>query len=354
MIYLGDNWPDRYRNAVFTCNLHGRRVNHDRLERQGSGYVAHHERDFLMANDSWFRGLEMKYGPDGGVYVTDWYDTGECHEADADNAHRENGRIYKVAYGKLSPVQVDLSRLDDVALARLQLHRNEWYVRTSRRLLQERAAADATWRRRIASCREILESNADVTRQLRAMWALHATGGLDAAAARALLDHPSEHIRAWGVRLLCDATTPAPAALSQFAELAKMDPSPKVRLSLASIVRRLPLADRWSIVESLATHKEDATDRMLPLMIWYAAEPLVTADRSRAMSVAAVCQIPTVRRFMARRTVEADPTAGLAAVLGLLKSADSAACFDLLIGTHDGLRRKKSPVPRAGRTSLPI
>ena len=94
---------------------------------------------------------------------------------------------------------------------------------------------------------------------------------------------------------------------------------------------------------------------MLPLMIWYAAEPLVTADRSRAMSVAAVCQIPTVRRFMARRTVEADPTAGLAALLGLLKSADSAACFDLLIGTHDGLAlRQKPPVPRAGRTSLPI
>ena len=35
MIYLGDNWPDRYRNSVFTCNIHGHRVNHDRLEREG-------------------------------------------------------------------------------------------------------------------------------------------------------------------------------------------------------------------------------------------------------------------------------------------------------------------------------
>ena len=34
MIYLGDNWPDRYRNGVFTCNIHGHRVNHDRLERR--------------------------------------------------------------------------------------------------------------------------------------------------------------------------------------------------------------------------------------------------------------------------------------------------------------------------------
>ena len=95
-----------------------------------------------MANDPWFRGLELKYGPDGGVYVTDWSDTGECHETDADNAHRENGRIYKVTYGRApSRVKVDLAASSDEELARLQLHKNDWYVRTARRLLQERAAA---------------------------------------------------------------------------------------------------------------------------------------------------------------------------------------------------------------------
>ena len=141
MIYLGDNWPDRYRNDVFTCNIHGKRINRDRLERRGSGYVARHEPDFLMANDTWFRGLELKYGPDGAVYMTDWYDTGECHENDADNAHRENGRIYKISHGTPQPVTVDLAGLDDEALAQLQLHHNDWYVRTARRLLQERAAA---------------------------------------------------------------------------------------------------------------------------------------------------------------------------------------------------------------------
>ena len=77
--------------------------------RAGSSYVARHEQDFLMANDTWFRGLELKYGPDGAVYLTDWYDTGECHETDADNAHRENGRIYKISYGTPKPVKVDLA-----------------------------------------------------------------------------------------------------------------------------------------------------------------------------------------------------------------------------------------------------
>ena len=103
--------------------------------------MARHEKDFLTVDDTWFRGLELKYGPDGAVYLTDWYDTGECHETDSDNAHRENGRIYKISFGKAAAVKVDLSAESDLALARYQLHANDWYARTARRLLQERRAA---------------------------------------------------------------------------------------------------------------------------------------------------------------------------------------------------------------------
>ena len=341
MIYLGDNWPDRYRNDVFTCNIHGKRINRDRLEPRGSGYVARHEPDFLMANDSWFRGLELKYGPDGAVYMTDWYDTGECHENDADNAHRENGRIYKISHGKAKTVTVDLAGLDDEALARLQLHHNDWYVRTARRLLQEHAADGRNLSKAHHLLRSILEGNPDVTRRLRAVWALYVSGGLDEKAALALLNQPSEHVRAWGVRLLCDLGAPAPATVARFAELAQHDPSPKVRLSLASALQRLPLDQRWPVVEPLASHKEDASDQMLPLMIWYGVEPLVPADQRRAVALAAGCQIPIVRRFVARRTVEADAAAGLAAVVSLLKMANNKACVDLLVGTHDALRGRK-------------
>jgi len=341
MIYLGDNWPDTYRDDVFTCNIHGRRINCDRLERRGSSYVARHEHDFLMANDSWFRGLELKYGPDGAVYLTDWYDTGECHETDADNAHRENGRIYKIAYGTPPPVKVDLSTSSDLELARLQLHHNDWYVRTSRRLLQERAALGRDLNRAQQVLREILGTSQEVSRQLRAIWALYVTGGLDETAARALLDHPSEHVRAWAVRLLGDAGGPALPTVTRFAKLAQTDPSQKVRLSLASVLQRLPLDRRWAVAEPLASHPQDASDRVLPLLIWYGVEPLVSSDRARAVPWAARCQIPIVRRYVARRAVSSDPAAGLAAVVALLNSAADPVCVDLLLGTHDALRGRK-------------
>ena len=204
MIYLGDNWPEQYRGSLLTFNIHGHRANHDRLERKGSSYVAHHDRDFLTVDDTWFRGLELKYGPDGAVYFTDWTDRGECHETDADNAHRENGRIYKLGFGKIKPVQVNLATSTDEELARLQLHKNDWYVRTARRLLQERAANGANLTAANEALLSILKTHPDVTRRLRALWALHATGALDDQALLGLLDDADESIRGWAIRLLAD------------------------------------------------------------------------------------------------------------------------------------------------------
>ncbi len=62
------------------------------------------------------------------MYLTDWSDTGECHDTDADGVHRENGRIYKITFGDITPVKIDLARLTDQELVDLQSHKNEWQV----------------------------------------------------------------------------------------------------------------------------------------------------------------------------------------------------------------------------------
>ncbi len=115
MIYLGDNLPESYRNGVFMCNLHGNRINNDILERHGSSDVARHGKDFMLANDPWFRGIALCYGPDGGVYVSDWTDTGECHNYKV--VDQTNGRIYKIAYGKPHNPAATIGKKWDVAQA---------------------------------------------------------------------------------------------------------------------------------------------------------------------------------------------------------------------------------------------
>lgn len=88
----------------------------------------------------WFRGIDLLYGPDGGVYISDWSDTGECH--DQDGIHRSSGRIYKVTHGDPAPPAIaDLTRLDTTALVALLSDSNEWLARQARRVLTDRNAA---------------------------------------------------------------------------------------------------------------------------------------------------------------------------------------------------------------------
>ncbi len=371
MIYLGDNWPDAYRDSLYTFNIHGHRVNHDSLERKGSGYVAHHETDFLLGNDTWFRGLELKYGPDGAVYFTDWTDRGECHETDADNAHRENGRIYKLSYGKIKPVHVDLARATDAELARYQLHKNDWYVRTARRLLQERAAGGPRSGEASDVLLAMLMTHPDTTRRLRALWALHALNALPEPPMFGLLGDKDESIRGWAIRLLGDRGAPSPEALKRFVALARSESSPRgqgrgdapgpefvalarpessprVRLCLAAALQRIPLKDRWPLAEALAAAKIDPKDPMLPLMTWYGIEPLAAEDAGRAAALAERCKLPLLRTFLARRIVTADAASALAMLLPVLERSTDDVRNDLLAGILEACRGRKQ-VPRPDR-----
>src|SRR5207237_3650194 len=104
------------------------------------GYGGKHEADFFQSADPWFRGIDLGYGPDGGVFVLDWSDTGECH--DSTGVHRTSGRIFKIVHGDPQHVDVgDLAKLPARDLAKLQLRANEWFARQARRVLQERAVA---------------------------------------------------------------------------------------------------------------------------------------------------------------------------------------------------------------------
>ncbi len=97
MIYLGDTFPAEYRGSLFMNNIHGARINRDVLKPSGSGFVGSHAPDFLMANDAWSQIVHLEYGPDGSVYMIDWYDKNQCHHNEVNAHDRTNGRIFKVS-----------------------------------------------------------------------------------------------------------------------------------------------------------------------------------------------------------------------------------------------------------------
>jgi putative membrane-bound dehydrogenase-like protein len=299
MVYLSDNWPDRYRGSIFMINIHGDRMNNDLPRRRASGFIASHGEDLLVSGDPWFMGLQVKYGPDGAVYVSDWYDTGECHTRRPETGR---GRIYRISYGTAEAPRrrADVSKMTGAELVGLQLDKNEWWGRRARRVLQERGA-DAQVHEAL---RAMLRENPDVTRRLRALWGLHVSGGTPETLLRGLLPDESEYVRAWAIQSIAEDRQPTPEALVEFERMSREDPSPLVRLYLASAIMRLPVERRWAVMEGLVSHEQDAGDANLPLMYWYALEPMAVADGRRALALAGKGKSPKLREFVARRLAE--------------------------------------------------
>jgi putative membrane-bound dehydrogenase-like protein len=343
MIYLGGAWPAEYRNQMFMGNIHGHRINRDILKPKGSGYVASHGPDFLLANDAWARFINLQYGPDGNVFLIDWYDKQACHTKD-NVWDRSNGRVYKVCYRGAKPVQADLRKKTDKELIELQLSKNDWYVRHARRLLQERTRAGAL--ALDAESRQALEKIAfehkDETRRLRGLWALHVTGWLTEKLLLKGLADKGAYMRAWSIQLALEQVKPAFgsfALLKKLTEMAKEDPSPIARLYLASGLQRLPLDQRWVILGKLLAHGEDAKDHNLPLMYWYAAEPLGEHDPSHALLLALQAKVPPILQFMVRRIGSSGtPQAVALLVDGLATTKDATAQLTILRGLNEALK----------------
>jgi putative membrane-bound dehydrogenase-like protein len=300
MVYLGGQWPAEYRNTFFFNDIHMSKMRNEKPVRVGSGVKSTRRPDFLVPNDPWYRGLSPQYGPDGSVFVNDWYDKVPCHQQ-RDFTDRSNGRIYKILYGDVKPAQVDMQKATDAELVQYQLNDNDWYVRHARRILQERGPKPEVQ----AALVKMMRENSDETRQLRALWALHGVGGLTEAIALENLKSAHEFLRAWTIQLTCEDGTPSVPLLEEFARLAKDDPSPVVRLYLASAAQRIDIAKRWPILNALVAHADDVEDHNLPLMIWYAAEPAVGADIAKGAELLANCRIPKVQEFISRRIAAA-------------------------------------------------
>ncbi|MCF6313144.1 MAG: c-type cytochrome [Verrucomicrobiales bacterium] len=348
MIYLGDSWPKKYRNTVFMNNTHGRRMNNDLLRRKGSGYTASHEENLLVSKDPWFMGVTIRYGPDGSVFVSDWSDTGECHSIK--DTRKDTGRIYKITYGSKKTYSRNLAKNNNQQLVDLQLHANDWWVRHARRLLQERAAAGQDMSQAHQALRKQLNTQSAATHQLRALWALHVTGGAAPDLLLKLLSHQNEYLRAWAVQLLCENGDPSTAQLAKLAQLANNDPAAIVRLYLASALQRLPHHQRWDIATALLSHGEDSADANLPLMIWYGIEALINSDVPRFAQLISHSKIPLIRQHIARRisSQAADKTdQDLPHLLALLSNLDTQSKVDTLSGINQGLSgRKQLSMPK--------
>ena len=387
MIYEGTDWPAAFRGRLFTLNFHGRRMNQEILERDGSGYVARHGEDLFQSGDAFFRGIDLASGPDGSVFVLDWSDIGECHERDG--VHRRSGRIFRLtARGPDAPAKpagpIDLDALDDASLARLERHPDGWWAHHARQAIAERAQGRPLSREAVAILREQFDRAEAIAGEtpavspsavrVRALLALHLGGasGRDELVRR--FSHDDEHVRTWAVRLLTEHW-PLDAALGPVAaddaaatrvdreaadlepalcDLAAREPSALVRLALASTLQRLPIARRPRLARALVTRSADAEDHNLPLMVWYGLMPVADADPGAVADIVLAATWPTTRRLAARRLAERIESSPEAIDRVLREAAAATAAGgrglleDVVRGLSEGLGGwRRAPKPSA-------
>ena len=111
--------------------------------------------------------------------------------------------------------------------------------------------------------------------------------------------------------------------------------------------------DRWDILDGLLGHSEDVSDHNLPLMDWYAAEPLAAVDARRALRLAASSKINRLQEFMARRVGSLGTPESLAILVEELGRAPSSAHREtLLVGIEEGLRGRRQVAMPADRPKV--
>ncbi len=242
----------------------------------------------VTTTEKWFRPVDVKTGPDGGIYIADWCDTRLSHLDPRDTWDKDSGRIYRLhTPGAKGIKPFDLAKLTNDELIPTLTHSNKWFRQTALRLFHDRADASLAPRLKslVLGTTPAPASAASDPAQfaLECFWAVNACGGFDEPFALQTINHADPFIRYWTLRLLGDAKRISPTLQAAALKRAQSETNPELRAQLASACKRLPGPDALPIVRELLLRPEDATDKHIPLLLWWALESKASTDRERVL-----------------------------------------------------------------------
>ena len=272
-LYTGEMFPASFRGKFIAGDLLGHAVQWHYLKPYGSSFVSGYGGELLTAHDDWFASTDVTQGPDGAIYVADWYDERTAHPDPDAEWDRSNGRIYRIEYGEMKPKPVgdlDLAtfpKLPTPRLISLLGHKNGWLARKARQILADRRDPEA-----ILSLRTLVMESKNDQLALEAFWALYVSGGFNETFAEKTLLHRHPAIRRWTVRFLGDEKTQSAAIKRKLIELARTEPDVRVRSQLASTAKRLSPNAALELAVTLTQSDQDVNDPHMPLLIWWAFE----------------------------------------------------------------------------------
>ncbi|MFO7845020.1 MAG: ThuA domain-containing protein [Balneolaceae bacterium] len=215
-VYTARDFPETYwNNRAFIAEPTGHLLGEFLLEKDGSSYSAINNRNIMASQDEWFSPIQSKVGPDGALWVLDWYNliiqhnpTPEGYETGEGNAYvndlrdEQHARIYRITNKDADHSQdMDLEDATPEEMVDALTHDNLFWRLTAQRLLVERGEQD------IAGHLTELVNDKSIDKiglnpgALHAIWTLHGIGALDGSHQDALdavygaLYHPASSVR---------------------------------------------------------------------------------------------------------------------------------------------------------------
>ncbi len=307
----------------------------------------------MMAYDPWFRGIDIKCGPDGNVFVSDWTDLGECH--DNDGTHRSSGRIYKISYGKSEASMSEapnLAALSNFELLELIDHKNSWYWSHALRILHERSESGSDMGALSAELRRQWQAHASspTTRKLRLLSAQKLTKTMTTADLHFLLDDTNEQVQSWAIRELAERNLTNNIESARRLHSVSKDASPIVQLAIASSIHHTdPSRPIYHQIVASLMRKMPSDDQNLPMMIWSAAERMAETNTEfvELLQIAANNEaVHDIRTYIARRFIvdHANDSVRLEQLTdhaSRLAQSNKQAAVAVLRGMMQGLRAQR-------------
>jgi putative membrane-bound dehydrogenase-like protein len=213
-IYNGDALPKEFYGNVFTTDVSGSLIHRDVLSQSDTNPVmlakrtdSEKNREFIYSTDTWFRPVTFSVGPDGYLYILDYYrqhietpvSIPDDLKAEMDfMAGSDMGRIYRLLPENVSyqGVKVELKKATGLQLVDYLSHKNGWYRSTAQRLLLERQ--DKTV---VPAVKSLFSNSPDPRTRLHALYVLEGLNALNEEIVKQSLLDSESGVRENGIML---------------------------------------------------------------------------------------------------------------------------------------------------------
>ncbi len=275
------NLPPDWQGNAITNDFRGHRVVRFALAEEDSGYVSREQQEVIWSDHVAFRPIDVKLGPDGAIYVADWYNPIIQHgEVDFRDERRDHthGRIWRVRWtGAPAPAWQPVSGLSNTELFESLRSPDGFRRQAARQILRQRGPEIVSELNQWLQSVKLAEQEHDAI-YLEALWCTQAARQVDGELLERLLNSQDGRIRAAAVRVLSHWKYQLPESYEWLTQLVQ-DPHPRVRLEAVRAFSFSPLdeSQRQQIVDSNQMLQVD-TDGLLTSQLVAAFEHPATIE----------------------------------------------------------------------------